>query len=58
MNVIIFIVMVVVMVITTYSNDFLQARANVKNNKYKDDWLVTTQGFCTCHRRYVRSDPR
>ena len=40
-----------------HSNDVLQARANVKNNKYKNVYGIV-QGFCTCHRRYVRSDPR
>jgi len=40
-----------------HSNDVLQARANVKNNKYKDVYGLV-QGVCTCHRRYVRSDPR
>ena len=40
-----------------HSNDVLQARANVKNNKYKDVYGLV-QGVCTCHCRYVRSDPR
>ena len=40
-----------------HSNDVLQTRANVKNNKYKDVYGLA-QGVCTCHRRYVRSDPR
>jgi len=38
-----------------HSNDVLQARANVKNNKYKDIYGLV--GVCTCHCRYVRSDP-
>jgi len=38
------------------SNDVLQARANVKNNKYKDVYCFA-QGVRTCHHRYVRSDP-
>ena len=41
-----------------HTNDVLQARANVKNNKYKDVYGLVAQGVCTCHRRYVRSDPR
>jgi len=40
-----------------HSNDVLQARANVKNNKYKNVYGLA-QGVCTCHRRYVWSDPR
>jgi len=40
-----------------HSNDVLQARASVKNNKYKDVYGIV-QDFCTCHRRYVWSDPR
>jgi len=40
-----------------YSNDVLQARAKVKNNKYKDVYGLA-QGVCTCHHRYVWSDPR
>ena len=40
-----------------HSNDVLQARANVKNNKYKDVYGLV-QGVCTCHRRYIQSDPR
>ena len=40
-----------------HSNYVLQARANVKNNKYKDVYGLV-QGICTCHRRYVLSDPR
>ena len=40
-----------------HSNDVLQARANVKNNKYKDVYGLV-QGVCTCHCRYVWSDPR
>jgi len=40
-----------------HSNDVLQARAKVKNNKYKDVYGLV-QGVCTCHRRYVQSDPR
>ena len=39
-----------------HNNDVLQASANVKNNKYKD--IYGPQGVCTCHRRYVRPDPR
>jgi len=39
-----------------HSNDVLQARANVKNNKYKDVYGLVS--VCTCHHRYVRSDPR
>ena len=35
-----------------HSNDVLQARANVKNNKHKDVYGLA-QGVCTCHRRYV-----
>jgi len=35
-----------------HSNDVLQARAKVKNNKYKDVYGLA-QGVCTCHRRYV-----
>ena len=43
-----------------HSNDVLQARANVKNNKYKNVYGIAdlAQGVCTCHCRYVRSDPR
>jgi len=41
-----------------HTNDILQARANVKNNKYKDVYGLVAQGVCTCHRRYVWSDPR
>ena len=41
-----------------HSNDVLHARAQVKNNKYKDVCDLVAQGVCTCHRRYVRSDPR
>jgi len=40
-----------------HSNDVLQARAKVKNNKCKDVYGLA-QGVCTCHRRYVRSDAR
>ena len=40
-----------------HSNDVLQARAKVKNNKYKDFYGLV-QGVCTCHRRYVWSDLR
>jgi len=40
-----------------HPNDVLQARTNVKNNKYKDVYGLV-QGVRTCHRRYVRSDLR
>ena len=40
-----------------HPNDVQQARAKVKNNKYKDVYGLA-QGVCTCHSRYVRSDPR
>ena len=40
-----------------HSDDVLQASVNVKNNKYKAVYGLA-QGVYTCHRRYVRSDPR
>ena len=40
-----------------HTNDVLQARANVKNNKYAQVYGLA-QGCCACHCRYVKSDPR